>query len=249
MEAIGESPLGKVQTFTYVVDPDGDLVLILGDAEVERAQVALAETKQSSQQQDEEDATKYLQTESTTTETAKTPLNINQVHQSEIHIRVSSKHLTLASRVFKAMLRPGFAEGSSLQEKGTGELHLPDDDPSALLVLMNLAHCQIRRIPRRVDLDMLTQLSILVDKYELHEITEMFTDSWFSGLKAGPPEHFTEELLSWISVSYVFRREEIFTKCTKIAMRESEGIVESPGLPIPDYALRKSKPKCLGEGD
>ncbi len=92
------------------------------------------------------------------------------------HVRVSSKHLILASPVFKRILQPSFKEGQEVSSQGYIELPLPDDDPAPLLILLHLIHGRIRKVPRTVDLGMLTNLAILVDKYELLETTEMIKD-------------------------------------------------------------------------
>lgn len=69
-----------------------------------------------------------------------------------VHMLVSSKHMMLASPVFRAMLRPDtFKEGQTLQAAGKLEVSLPDDDPVALVVLLNIIHGQTRKVPRRVE--------------------------------------------------------------------------------------------------
>ncbi len=153
------------------------------------------------------------------------------------HVRVSSKHLILASSVFKRILQVGFKEGQQLSSQGHTELPLPDDNPAALLVLLNLIHGQTRKVPRTVDLGMLTELAILVDKYELLETTEMVMDHWFHGLEKDVPLSFTDDLLPWMCLSWVFKKPEIFRKVTRVAQLESEGLLEVNQLPIPQSVL------------
>ncbi|MCJ1396715.1 hypothetical protein MMC18_009607 [Xylographa bjoerkii] len=151
----------------------------------------------------------------------------------EVRIRVSSKHLTLASRVFKNMLKPGFLEGDKLHDPGYVEFLLPDDNPAALLILLNLVHGRIRTVPRKVDIVTLLELAILVDKYELLEITEMILDFWLENPKKKIKEGFDEDLIPWMCISYVFRKPEIFRQVTKTAQLESEGPIDNYSLPIP----------------
>ena len=153
------------------------------------------------------------------------------------HVRVSSKHLILASPVFKRMLQPSFKEGQQLSSQGHTELPLPDDDPAALLVLLHLIHGRIRKVLRTVELGMLTNLAKQVDKYELLETTEMIKDHWIQGLESDIPLSFTNDLLPWMCISWVFRKPEIFSKVTKVAQLESEGILEANQLPIPQSVL------------
>ncbi|KAL8919108.1 MAG: hypothetical protein Q9172_005138 [Xanthocarpia lactea] len=130
-----------------------------------------------------------------------------------------------------------FKEGQELSSQGHTDLPLPDDDHAALLILLNLIHGQIRKVPRTVDLGMLTNLAILVDKYELLEATEMVMDHWIQGLESDIPLSFTNDLLPWICISWVFRKPEIFSKITRVAQLESEGLLEANQLPIPQSVL------------
>jgi len=80
----------------------------------------------------------------------------------EVRIRVSSKHLTLASHVFVSILQPGFQTEDELHLNGRTELPLPEDDPVALLFLLYAIHGRWREVPHNIDLRTLTEISILV---------------------------------------------------------------------------------------
>ncbi|KAI9844826.1 MAG: hypothetical protein M1837_005244 [Sclerophora amabilis] len=134
------------------------------------------------------------------------------------------------------MFKPGLSESTTLRAKGMVEIPLPDDDPSALLILLNIIHGYIRKVPQKVNFLMLTQLSVLIDKYELHEVAELISSQWVSELSKDMPCSFTDETLPWIFVSWVFQKRELFLEATKIAMRESRCMLrDAPGheLPIP----------------
>ena len=161
-----------------------------------------------------------------------------------VRIRVSSKHLTLASPVFRTMFKAKHKEGLNLYSQGHAELRLPDDNPAALLVILHLIHGQTRKVPRKVDLWMLTELAILVDKYELLESVEMVLDHWLQNLESTIPRTLNNDLLPWICISWVFKKPEIFKKTTKIAQMESEGLIEENQLPIPESVLSKSV-RCM----
>lgn len=160
------------------------------------------------------------------------------VQPQEIRLNVSSKHLTLASPVFKTLLRDGFAESKDLNKGLAAEVRLPEDDPAALWLLLYIIHGQPKKAPDWVDLSMLSEVAVLVDKYELHEATEIITDTWFtivekanSNVTASLSQH-----LQLICVSWVFRKPGMFFQMTHLAMRYSdrglaaEGVVD---LPIP----------------
>ena len=203
-------------------DPDGDVVLLLRNRDDNKGQ-------------DKED------TDSEGISGAEVPADADEDTQpDEIQMRVSSSHLTLASSVFKRLLKGDFAESRSLNSTGTAEVSLPEDNPQALQILLNIIHGHAKKVPRAIDIGMLTHISILIDKYCLHEVTEIFTDMWFEKLKGDIPGSFTEDLMSWLCVSWVLRKSKAFKDTTKIAMRESEGHLEGTtalDLPIPASIL------------
>ncbi|QSZ36636.1 hypothetical protein DSL72_006517 [Monilinia vaccinii-corymbosi] len=65
---------------------------------------------------------------------------------------VSSKHMTLASPVFDAILSNGrFKEGTELLIKGKVEIELPDDDPVAFAIGANVIHHRNKMVPVELD--------------------------------------------------------------------------------------------------
>jgi len=65
-----------------------------------------------------------------------------------------------------------FKEGHDLA-KGTAEVPLPDDDPTAFQILLDIIHHRYRRVPKKLDLDTVAEIAILVDKYQVHEYVIM----------------------------------------------------------------------------
>lgn len=74
--------------------------------------------------------------------------------------QVSSKHLKLASSVFKAMLSRNFREGIILQNASTGEIELHDDNPEALTILLSIIHHQARDVTVSPGLLLLANIAI-----------------------------------------------------------------------------------------
>lgn len=142
-----------------------------------------------------------------------------------VHMLVSSKHLMLASPVFKAMLQPGsFEEGRKLSAAGKVEVPLPEDDPTAFEVVLNIIHGRNKLVPRVLSLELLTSVSLLVDKYQMAEAVECFSDNWIGALIEDLPQAYTSEtesesVLLWLQVSWVFEKDEIFTKMTGVLER------------------------------
>lgn len=142
-----------------------------------------------------------------------------------IDLLVSSRHMALASPVFKAMLRhEGFKEGHILSTEGSVKVQLPDDSPRAMRIVCSIIHSQNRRVPRKVSLKRLASIAILVDKYQMVETVESYSDTWIDRLKPElPTEYITAEdekkIFRWMEIAWVFGRAEEFKAMTCLVER------------------------------
>ncbi|EEP76428.1 predicted protein [Uncinocarpus reesii 1704] len=159
------------------------------------------------------------------------------VVEEEVIIHASSRHMILASPVFRAMLQRKFSESNTLQLTGRVEIRLPDDDPDALLILLNIIHGHVRKVPLSVDLITLIQLAILVDKYDIHEAVELFSNFWFDNLKSTIPGEYTDDIPAWICICWVFDRPNEFKVTTHLALRQGKQAITSGELPIPSSVV------------
>ncbi|CAD6444518.1 9e92c67b-038d-4675-a036-19ccf4c8f26d [Sclerotinia trifoliorum] len=211
-------------------DPDGDLVLVLTQ-ETELEDTDEGENSEESTEP-EPGPRDYLEKNVLTNEATAV--------REDVHMLVSSKHMSLASPVFKAMLQANhFKEGRELASAGKVEISLPDDDPDAFAILMCIIHGRTRSVPREIDLDLLSRISTLVDKYQLHEVVEIMSDRWISQLESELPEELTDDLLPWLSIAWVFEKSSIFKEITRIAERQSKGRIgeDRDDIPIPNRVL------------
>jgi hypothetical protein len=223
---------------TITLDPDGDLILLLDQVE------EVIDTKGDSQDS------------SMAAEGSATPTSEISDKKSEpankVHLIVSSKHMCLASPVFKAMLGRGFKEGDQLREKGRIEVPLPDDDAAALEILARLIHGRFTTIPAVVSLPLFTQIAILVDKYRMPEILHLNVSGWSTALNLGDGSRISwPDRLRWLCISYVLRRYVEFNAITQTICRESDRSVarlveesELTYLPIPQFLLGKRLSIC-----
>lgn len=154
-------------------------------------------------------------------------------------VRVSSKHLSVSSIVFRTMLSKKFEEGDALCSKGITEVALPDDHPLAFLVILHLLHSRMRSVPRAVDQDLLTEMAVLVDKYRLHDALSFHSDMWIDGLKQEIPATLGEDLYKWICVTWVFSKATEFKRATQVAQRQAVSRLDDLpiDLPIPNTVI------------
>ena len=84
---------------------------------------------------------------------------------------------------------------------------------------------------------MLTQIAVLVDKYELLEMTHFSAGRWLSGIKQTIPTELNYDLLAGILITEVFKEKAIFQQVQKVAVFEKRGLMNASGLPIAGQIL------------
>lgn len=247
----------EIESHTF--DPQGDVLLKL-TRRCEKEELNEPDSESTSIAGDEEDPDTFPGSDNVSTQEGPTmdlDHNNNETTASEagqcvvllnqtVHMQVSSRHLMLASPVFAAMLdRNKFKEGVTLHSEGSVEIELPDDDPDAFIVLLNVVHGHTRTVPRRTTLFMLNQIAILVNKYHMVEVIEVFSDMWIRRLsKRGLPDRYVgyrQEVMSWLFISWVFEKPKIFKPMTMVMIQRAPHTLLENGLefdpPIPDTLL------------
>lgn len=200
----------------HEIDPDGEVFLVY-----ENPQPAVT---------DQEDVEEYPS--NTPTEVDAAPDAAPEAEPVYAEIRVSSKHLMLASPYFRRALDGNLEEGTTLRGQGSVRLRQGNGDLEAMLIIMNIFHHRTRSVPRVISLEMLARIAILVDIYECHEALEMFTDTWILVLRSTMPVTFTKSAVLWLGISSVFGRSSEFCPSTILALEHSKGPIETYGLPI-----------------
>ncbi|PQE18707.1 BTB POZ domain-containing protein [Rutstroemia sp. NJR-2017a BBW] len=171
---------------TITLDPDGDLVLMLDPVE----EVPKSEHKFQLVTSEEQSHTR-------TSDIAE-PI-VETVYKT--HVVVSSKHMSLASPVFKAMLQGEFREGQELRGMKKINLPLPDDDAEAMKILVHLIHCKLKSVPLEVNLELFTNIAILVDKYRTHEVLSIMAPIWKKHLDTDITKTFSAAA-RWICIAW-----------------------------------------------
>lgn len=98
-------------------------------------------------------------------------------HREEwVTFQVSSKAMSLASPVWRAMLDPNgpFRESQS----DNSEIIFPDDDPEALLILLSAAHLRFQEVPKHLSFERLLNVCVLCDKYDCITLVRPWIFEW-----------------------------------------------------------------------
>ncbi|KAH5169434.1 hypothetical protein HBH68_219770 [Parastagonospora nodorum] len=221
---------GKIAPITHEIDPEADTIITLKNAsaifatwDFDFENTSSAAGALSSEVYNENDISESSD-------------RSGEKKEKDIYFRVSSRHLALASPWFnRALAKEKWSESN--RDKGDGLFHLTtsDWDAEAFLILLSIFHVRHRDVPKELSLELLAKIAVLVDYYECGETVELFSEMWISSAKAKITHSlvYDQNLVLWMWVSWVFGVDDIFTKTTVTAIRQSKESLNTLGLPIP----------------
>ena len=160
-------------------------------------------------------------------------------------LQVSSKLMSIASTVFKALFGPAFAEGSLRSSEHVIRVLLPDDDEEAMTALCSILHYRFDLVPKKLHSDVLEELALLADKYDCVNALSMWSAQHLAGLLE-QEEHvdYNTKLLP----AYYFNDAKAFRQITKAMVYESEKPRINRPFVLPTFALGKRTRDTLPEG-
>ncbi len=216
-------------TYDHVLDPAGDVIITLSNPSAPFA-VWDSENDESAPAKND---------------TKKENEGSPEPPRDPITFRASSRHLILSSAVFKAALSGSWSESS---KDGDGLYHIAAEewDAEALRICLLVIHGRPRDVARQLDLEMLAQVAVISDYYQLHDVLYLFTSVWIDHFcKEGGtngdcgwlPRELSRDLLLWIFIAWAFRNADVFTAATKTAILQITAQVQTMGLPIPSQIV------------
>ncbi|EFE32510.1 uncharacterized protein ARB_00695 [Trichophyton benhamiae CBS 112371] len=230
----------------YLIDPDGevDIVLTNPDAPVaifdenqfeqEVPQPAVENTREDSRRPREKHRRKRKRSSSPSE-----PTPAVQQTTKAVRFRVSSKHLALASPVFKSILSTSWPESATITEKGSVVVSADGWDVKAFKLFLRILHCQHNLIPRKVSIEMLAKIALITDYYECKFVLAFFSEAWIRALADKKPSRYSRDMILWIWICWYFRLAKEFQRTTLITIVQSMGPIPSLGLPIPARIIDK----------
>ncbi|KAF8865167.1 hypothetical protein BDZ45DRAFT_684679 [Acephala macrosclerotiorum] len=129
-----------------------------------------------------------------------------------------------------------------LKLQGKLELDLEDDGPLAFEILMNVAHVHGLTVPQSVDIKTLTQLAVVVDKYQALEALQPFVQGWIRDLAfktKNPSMEATSVTLTCLTMCWVLKLGDAFKSMSKVAHQISGCQLTTDTLPIPSFVLER----------
>lgn len=236
-----------------IIDPDGDTIIILKNANAPFAPWSQREHYPNimlhGDTASEAEAIPCSQSEEPAPEEAEPDIveAIPESHgkdldteNSKFRLRVSSKHLTFASTYFTNMFTGPWKE-SQKDHASTFTVLAEDWDQDALEILMNVIHGRNRSIPQELSLELLAKVSLLTDYYQCHEAVEIVHRQWVAGLKEPVSWNYGRDLILRLFVCWVFGEKKVFNRLIEVALDEAFGPFHTLGLPFPEDLLSMSQ--------
>ncbi|KXJ84910.1 hypothetical protein Micbo1qcDRAFT_199005 [Microdochium bolleyi] len=159
-----------------------------------------------------------------------------------VKLRLSSKHLSLASPYFRKLLSCGWLETKDLKVEAA------DWDRQALIVLMSIIHGRNKDVPLHVDIELLSKIAVLVDYYQCFEAVLFIAAKWLETLRWEVPSTAGRDLVLWVLASWTYQDPNLFETVTRTAIKTSKYEFSPLGLPIPQIIVDRRGHQHSQEG-
>ncbi|KAI6779263.1 uncharacterized protein J7T54_000993 [Emericellopsis cladophorae] len=146
-------------------------------------------------------------------------------------MRLSSRHLILASDYFHSALTKGFAESVSASGDFAHVVRAENMNPEAFRLVMSIVHGQSHQVPRKISLDLLAKVAVVVDYYKLHKAVDFFFQVWVEQIESPATWQYGADFLLRLLVSCIFQEKEMFQKLTRVYLLHSRGPIHHLDLP------------------
>ncbi|KAI0545279.1 hypothetical protein F4679DRAFT_483391 [Xylaria curta] len=152
---------------------------------------------------------------------------------SEVKFLVSSKHLSLASLHVRLVLSGPWLEATKTHDDGLRHWVVEGFDANAMSIVLGIMHNRHDNVPKAVQLDMLVEIARIVDYVGCYDVMVLYAKTlWIPSLKPPILDSSDIELMLWICIAGVFREKDIFKECTRLAILGYQSDIPTLGLPI-----------------
>lgn len=161
--------------------------------------------------------------------------------EPEFHYQVSSTLLKNASRYFRHALSGRFSESTIDPSDGKYHIQAEGFHPMAMEHVLDILHVQSRRIPQKVNLELLAHIAVLVDYYHLEDAVSFHTDIWTKyTARKKMPEHYCRDLVLRTFVARMFGDKKNLRRGAELVLRHSMTPIPDLGIPLLDLDGKSS---------
>ncbi|KAI9163622.1 hypothetical protein HJFPF1_05243 [Paramyrothecium foliicola] len=159
------------------------------------------------------------------------PSSPNLERPTELRLLASSKHLCLASPVFRKMLT--WPHRESNEKKAVHEIRATGWHAREFIMVLDAIHGRHSLIPHGVTSRSIARIGAIADFYDCHESIECFVNSWIDARSSCHPSQYGEECMLWMLISWVFLRPTICGEMAGVAMAGCPEELQTMDLPLP----------------
>lgn len=151
-----------------------------------------------------------------------------------IQYQVSGKCIKSASPVLQQVM-------GALSNGEQEMILLSSFDSEALLILLNILHWRLDKVPRMVSLELLAKITIISGNLGCHGLLEDHARRWMSALRDTIHNlRYSRDLVIWLWLTWAWGlRRERRTASWRLVC-QSPGPIPSLGLPFPQDLLREN---------
>ena len=129
------------------------------------------------------------------------------------------------------MLSGNWSESYGLRPGAPSDVTITNCDSSALLIVLKIIHGRMRKVPKSVSLELLSEIAVITDFYDCSESVEVFRDNYVKQWDINTLHQGT--IFKWLCISWIFRSVSIFADVTRMLQLRARGPPQSLDLPIP----------------
>lgn len=110
--------------------------------------------------------------------------------------------------------------------------------------MVAIIHGRYKIVPRTIDLELLTAIATLADKYQASGIFDLILPTWLEPLELYQPTSYDPRVGRWIYISWVFGLEPMFTRMTEFMIRQMTDNIDEESVKfvqLPTSLLGQSK--------
>ncbi|EXK96549.1 hypothetical protein FOQG_03553 [Fusarium oxysporum f. sp. raphani 54005] len=217
-----------MRSVTYVIDPRGDIEVVLAAPKpIPRRSLPNGRcssspmTGEEDDEEEEDDSTTKMGTLDSLFYGTTNPQEKDR--EVEIRMRVSSYHLSLASPVLSTQLEVSRLQPTTRAARPANAIHLTGWDVKALATVLNIIHGQRSQVLRNVDFGFVTHIAVAAHHLKCVEAVQLYSEMWLSSFRTDKIPYFNNACLMWLFNSSVFSWENEFSHCAQLVLSEYKG--------------------------
>jgi hypothetical protein len=150
---------------------------------------------------------------------------------------VSSALLKNVSKYFRNTFSDRFSETTLNLDDGRYHVVVEGFNPKAFEHVMNIIHVKSKRLPKKIDVEQLAHIAVLVDYYDMKDAVSFHAETWAKAVaKMKFPTTYCQNLVLRTFVARTFGDDESFQRGAQLITKTSKGPIQDLGIPMFGFA-------------